>query len=196
MDDPFNLSAMKKSVIVTILLTFMGLYVTTTIFAKGPLDPVKVDTWTLSVGCGPGTHPFGNGIGFGPAEKVVFEAGLWDVGPGVITLGGETAFSFYSHNFNNDWKERWANFFLGARGAYHYGWDIKGLDTYAGLPLGIGFTYYTYDDHPGKHGSTPVYPYLGIFFGGSYYFDKYFGINGEVGFNATYANIGVIFRID
>ena len=84
---------------------------------------------------------------------------------------------------------------FGARGAYHYGWDVKGLDTYAGLPLGIGFSAYSGDDNPGYHGSTPVFPYLGVFFGASYYFNKFIGINGEVGYNSTYANVGVIFRL-
>ena len=41
-----------------------------------------------------GTLFFGNGIGFGPAAKVAFEKGMWQVGPGVITLGAEMTFSY------------------------------------------------------------------------------------------------------
>ncbi|HNY03536.1 MAG TPA: hypothetical protein PKG48_13145, partial [Bacteroidales bacterium] len=81
------------------------------------------------------------------------------------------------------------------RGAYHYGWNVEGLDTYGGLPLGLGFCAHSFDDHPGSAGSTPVYPYAGIFFGASYFFTKNLGVNGEVGFNSTYANIGMVYRI-
>ena len=87
----------------------------------------------MGAGVGPGTHYFGNGIGFGPALKASFEAGMWDLGPGVITLGGEAAFSYFSHHYGNGWNESWANFIFAARGAYHYGWDVEGLDTYGGM---------------------------------------------------------------
>jgi len=164
-------------------------------YPGGPLDPVRLNSWTVSAWIGPGTHYFGNGVGFGPALKGSFEKGMWDMGPGVITLGGEAAFSFFSQRYGNGWNESWFNIFTGARGAFHYGWDVEGLDTYGGIPLGVGFCIHTRDDQPGSHGYTPVYPYVGIFCGGSWFFNKTVGINGEVGFNATYANLGVIIRV-
>ncbi len=163
--------------------------------AKGPLDPVRLGTWIINAGIGPGTHYFGNGAGFGPALKASFETGMWDLGPGIITLGGEATFSFFSHHYGQDWNESWLNFIFGARGAWHYGWDVEGLDTYGGIPLGIGFSAHIWDDHPGNSGYTPVYPYAGIFFGASYFFNNSFGINGEVGYNSTYANIGVVYKL-
>ena len=186
---------MIKGLKIIMLFVVVAIIIPLNVKAAGPLDPIKLGTWSLSFGVGPGTHPFGNGIGFGPAEKVAFETALWDMGPGVITLGGEAAFSFFTNRFGDDWKESWSNFMFGARGAYHYGWDVEGLDTYAGLPLGIGFSVNVYDDRPGNHGYTPVYPYLGVFFGASYFFNKSIGINGEVGYNSTYANIGVIIKL-
>jgi hypothetical protein len=69
------------------------------------------------------------------------------------------------------------------------------LDTYGGIPLGIGFSAHTLDNHPGSNGYIPVFPYGGIFFGASYFFTKSFGINGEVGYNSTYANIGIVYKI-
>jgi hypothetical protein len=164
-------------------------------FSNGPLDPVRLGSWIVNAGVGPGTHYFGNGVGFGPALKGSFETGMWDLGPGVITLGGEATFSFFSHRYGQGWNESWVNFIFGARGAYHYGWDVEGLDTYAGIPLGIGFCAHFLDDHPGNLGYTPVYPYAGIFFGASWFFTKTFGINGEVGFNSTYGNIGMVFKL-
>jgi hypothetical protein len=152
-------------------------------------------TWVINAGVGPGAHYFGNGVGFGPALKASFETGMWDLGPGVITLGGEATFSFFSHHYGQSWNESWINFIFAARGAFHYGWNVEGLDTYGGIPLGIGFCAHGWDDHPGNSGYTPVYPYAGIFLGASYFFTKSFGINGEVGYNSTLANIGVVFKL-
>jgi hypothetical protein len=181
-----------KIILLAIMFSFISLSGS---YAAGPLDPVRLGTWVVNAGIGPGTHNFGNGAGFGPALKASFETGILDLGPGVITLGGEAAFSFFSQHYGQDWNETWVNFMFGARGAYHYGWDVEGLDTYGGIPLGIGFCAHSFDDNPGSKGYNPVYPYLGIFFGASYFFTKSIGINGEVGYNATYANIGVIFKL-
>jgi hypothetical protein len=163
---------------------------------KTPLmDPVSLDDWTVSFGVGPGTHVFGNGAGFGPAAKFAFERGMWEVGPGVFTLGGEAAFSFFSNNYGDGWRETWVNFMFGARGAYHYGWNVRGLDTYGGIPIGIGFTAFSHGDHPYSN-YLPVYPYLGVFLGASWFFTRNIGINGEVGYNSTYANIGMVFKLN
>jgi hypothetical protein len=181
----------KSIFLVSIILLFIHL----SAFSAGPLDPMRVGRWTVNAGVGPAAPYFGNGAGFGPALKGSFEAGMWDVGPGVITLGGEATFSFFSHHYGSDWNETWANFIFGARGAYHYGWNVAGLDTYGGIPLGIGFCAHGNPDHPGYAGYAPVYPYVGIFFGATWYFTKTIGINGEFGYNSTYANIGMVFRV-
>ena len=161
----------------------------------GPMSPMKEDKWLLNFGFGAGTPFFGNGIGFGPAAKVAFEKGMWQVGPGVITLGAEMTFSYFSNKFGEGWHEYWLNCIMGARGSYHYGWQVKGLDTYAGVPLGFGLCMNLHDRQNGYHKFVPVYPYFGIFFGGSYFFTPDFGINGEFGYNSTYCNLGLIFRL-
>jgi hypothetical protein len=186
---------MKKIMKVIFLATAVALATPATISANGPLDPVKLGSWTVNIGVGPGTHYFANGIGFGPALKGSFETGMWDLGPGVITLGGEATFSFFSYHYGNDWNESWVNFIFGARSAYHYGWNVEGLDTYGGIPLGLGFCAHSADYNPMEYGYTPVFFYSGIFFGASYFFTKTFGVNGEVGYNSTYANIGVILKL-
>ncbi|HPT09108.1 MAG TPA: hypothetical protein PL087_01750 [Bacteroidales bacterium] len=160
-----------------------------------PVDPMSQGNWLLNFGPGSGVPVFGNGIGVGPAMKVAFEAGLWELGPGVLTMGGEAGFSFFAHKFGQDWRETWVNVMFGARSAYHYGWQVRGLDTYAGIPLGIGFCANTYDDQPGHDNAFPVYPYFGIFFGTSYFFTPMVGVNAEVGYNSTYANVGLVFRM-
>lgn len=163
---------------------------------KGPMDPMSVDDWVINVNLGAGTHPWGNGTGFGPAIKFSFEKGMWQLGPGVVTLGGEATFSFFAHRYGNNSHEAWLNFIFGARSAYHYGWNVRGLDTYGGIPVGIGFSGYTHSDEPGYSNNLPVFPYAGIFFGASYFFTRNLGVNGEFGYNATYANIGVVYRLN
>ncbi|MCK9203984.1 MAG: hypothetical protein M0P58_06025 [Bacteroidales bacterium] len=161
-----------------------------------PVDPMSKGSWLLNFGFGPGVPVFGNGTGFGPGMKVAFEAGMWELGPGVLTLGGEAGFSFFAHKYGQDWRESWVNMMFGARSAYHYGWQVRGLDTYGGVPLGIGFCGNTYDDQPGHKNAFPVYPYVGFFVGASYFFSPNIGANAEVGYNSTYANIGLVFRLN
>jgi hypothetical protein len=186
---------MSKTLQIALLMFVACLIIQQTAHAGGPLDPVKLGSWTLNIGIGPGTHFMGNGAGFGPAEKASFEMGMWDFGPGVVTLGGEFTCSSFRYHYGTDWKETWTNFFLASRAAYHYGWDVEGLDTYAGVPLGIGFCIHTMDDKPGNLGYTPVFPYFGFFCGASWFFTKTIGVNGELGYNSTSASIGVVVKL-
>jgi len=186
---------MRKLIWITAFILFFGLFFSIQAYSKGPLDPVRLGTWVVNIGVGPGAHYFGNGDGFGPAFKMSFEKGMWDLGPGVITLGGEGTIAFFNNHYGEGWNESWVNFIFGARSAFHYGWDVPGLDTYWGIPLGIGFSIHTWDDYPGYHGYTPVYPYVGLFLGASYFFTPSVGVNGEVGYNSTLANIGFVFKL-
>lgn len=185
---------MKKLIVLfgVFLLSFM---VMSGSYAQKPTNPVEKGNMTLGFGIGPGTHYFGNGWGFGPGFKIFFEAGLWKAGPGTITLGGEYAVSYFVDNPYSGYKWGCTNMFFGARAAYHYGFDVPGLDVYAGIPMGFGFSTFNYDDWEGKANSTEVFPYGGIFFGTTYFFNSVVGINGEFGYNATYANIGMVFRL-
>ncbi|MDD4602252.1 MAG: hypothetical protein PHF97_00395 [Bacteroidales bacterium] len=188
---------MKKAVIFCLVFITIGLYCVPATKAQNniPVDPMSKGDWLLNFGFGPGVPVFGNGTGFGPAAKFVVETGIWELGPGVLTLGGEFGFSFFANKFGQDWRETWVNTMFGARSTYHYGWNVRGLDTYGGIPLGIGFCFNTFDDQPGHHNAFPVYPYLGVVFGASYFFTPTLGINGEVGYNSTYANIGLVFKL-
>jgi hypothetical protein len=186
---------MKKRALILCMMTVLVLP-SMTLLAQKP-DPVMDEgSMTIGVGAGPGTDYWGNGwSGFGPGIKVFFEAGMWKLGPGVLTLGGEYGFSYFTNNAYDGYKWHLTNMMFGARSAYHYGFDVPGLDCYAGMPLGFGFAMYNYDNYLGKANSTSVFPYVGIFFGTSYFFTDVIGINGEVGYNVTYANIGMIFKL-
>lgn len=185
---------MKRLILVTVLC-IAGVVLPFQSNSQGQLDPVRLNSMIISANAGSGAHYFGNGVGVGPAFKGYFEKGMWDLGPGVVTLGGEFTTSFFGHRYGNDWHENWVNLIFGARAAFHYGWDVEGLDTYAGIPAGIGFCFHSEDDFPGSSGFTPVYPYFGFFMGASWFFNKQIGITGEVGYSSTNASIGVIYKI-
>ena len=187
----------KLNLIQRIILLAVLIFSASSLVAQnGPLNPMKEDAILLNAGFGAGTPFFGNGSGIGPAAKFSFEKGMWNVGPGVITLGAEVTFSYFSYKYGDGWHENWFNFIAGARSAYHYGWGVKGLDTYAGLPLGFGLCMNRHDDNNGYRNYTPFYPYFGVFFGTSYFFTPEFGIYGEFGYNSTYGNLGVVFKLD
>lgn len=187
----------KQLILIVILFALVPLFLSA---QKKPVNPMQLDTWLINAGIGPGTQFWGNGAGFGPALKAAAEKGMWEVGPGVFTLGGEFSFSYFGYKWDQGWKESWANLIFAARSSYHYGWDVPGLDTYAGVPLGIGFSIYGQKNAPnnqpvGWHNHTPVFPYFGMYLGGSYFFNPTLGINTEVGYNSTYATVGMVYRI-
>jgi hypothetical protein len=188
---------MRRRMLVKVIGIAMCFFTMTHVYSQksAPVDPMSQGSWILGVGVGPGTHVFGNGYGFGPGFKVFFERGIWQLGPGVLSLGGDIGFSFFSDRFLDEGRENWLNFMFGARGAYHYGWNVAGLDTYGGIPLGIGFSVYSHNKTAGYRGYQGIFPYVGFFLGTSYFFNNQFGINGEVGYNVTYANLGVIFKL-
>jgi len=196
-----NSIIMKKAEILVItLIIYSVLAIKPAQAEKGPIDPMDKGAMTLDIGIGLGTHFFGNGYGFGPAFKMAFEKGMWQVGPGVFTLGGEFSVSYFTFKYYSNYKETWINFMFGARSAYHYGWKVPGLDTYAGIPAGIGFCAFTdhYVDpkfHYGYRGYQAVFPYFGIFIGTSYFFNNVVGIYGELGYNSTYADLGVVLKL-
>jgi hypothetical protein len=191
---------MRRSIIITGSLLVMFFLTLTDVYSQksAPRNPFDQGTWIIGIGVGPATHIAGNGYGFGPGFKIFVENGAWQLGPGILSICGEIGFSFFSYHWDigdNRYTETWVNYMFGARSAYHYGWDVKGLDTYAGIPLGIGFSAHNYDNYAGYKGYQNVYPYLGFFVGTSYFFNDHIGINGEFGYNVTYANLGVVFKI-
>ena len=161
--------------------------------SKGPTNPMQVGSILLNMGIGVGANYKGESYGTPFGFKVAAEFGLWEAGPGVITLGPEIGASFSSGaygNYNNNYSAN--TFVIAGRAAWHYGWDVPGLDTYGGFSAGIGFHHYTYY---GYDGSTQVIPAFGGFVGGSYFISPTFGFNAEAGFDITNFQVGVVFKL-
>jgi hypothetical protein len=161
----------------------------------GEGSPMEVGSVFVNAGFGVGAdykYSYGTGFGF----KFSAEFGLWQAGPGVITLGPEIGGSF-STGYNgfytyDNYKSN--TFIVAARSAWHYGWGVPKLDTYGGVSAGIGFNHYSYY-YNNDYTSNQVIPAFGVFIGGSYFINPNFGFTAETGYDITYFQVGVVFKI-
>lgn len=185
--------------IIHLVFLVSGLGVTTLSSAQhehprgnGPTTPVGLGTVVFNAGIGPGSGYEGDYYNSAFGIKAAVEVGLWQAGPGVVTLGGEAGGSFSNGGHYDNYKSN--TVIIAARAAWHYGWLVPGLDTYGGVSAGLGFHHYEYD-HPDAYSHNKVIPVPGIFVGASYFVTPTFGFNAEAGHDITDIQIGVIFKI-
>jgi len=158
----------------------------------GPVTPVRVGSAILNLGLGVGAEYKGDYYRSAFGTKIAAEWGLWQAGPGVITLGPELGASFSSRGYRDSYRTR--TVIAAIRSAWHYGWKVRGLDTYGGVSAGIGFHHYEYKDN-GDYDSNEVIPVPGIFIGASYFVTPAFGFNMEAGYDITNLQIGIVFKL-
>jgi hypothetical protein len=168
-------------VIITLLSTSISAQ---SVFEKG--------TVTFSAGVGVGAEYNGNYYNSGIGTKAVVEAGMWPAGPGTVSIGGQVGASFSNGGYYEDYRT--STFVVAARAAWHHGWNINGLDTYAGLSAGAGFNNYRYYRNETVRASE-VIPAFGGFIGASYFVTPQFGFNVEAGRDITSIQAGIIFKI-
>lgn len=183
---------MKKQKLFSAILMGSALCLTFVSNAQGPVEPVKKGSVTFSAGVGVGNEYNSNYYNSAIGTKAVIEAGLWKAGPGTITLGGEVGGTFSNGGRFDNYKAH--TIVVAGRSAWHHGWNVKGLDTYAGLSAGAGFNQYSYND-----GRTikqnEVVPVFGGFVGASYFVTPVFGFNLEAGYDITQIQGGIILKI-
>lgn len=158
----------------------------------GNFDPVKIGTVTANAGFGIGNDYKGDYYNSGFGIKIAAEWGLWQAGPGVVTLGGEIGGSFSSGGHYYNYTSR--TVVVAARSAWHNGWKVQGLDTYGGFSAGFGIHHFEYDNTIGQDG-TQVVPVFGGFVGASYFITPKFGFNAEAGYDITEFQAGIIFKL-
>jgi hypothetical protein len=187
-----------KKLIAAVLITICITGFSVPAFSEnGPVDPAGKGSGILGFGFGPGI-PFYGGSGFGPAMIVHYDHSIWQAGPGTISLGGQIGTSFFWHDYthhDNHYKYSWTNLGFVFRGAYHYGWKVPGLDTYAGFGAGTLFSMYNDDGYDSGRKSSNVSYLPTAFLGVSYFFNDRVGLNSEFGYNFAYITIGLNFKI-
>jgi len=183
---------MKTQNIIAAILLGSAVSFTTVTNAQAPMEPVEKGSITFSAGVGVGNEYNSNYYNSAIGTKAVIEAGLWKAGPGTITLGGEFGGSFSKGGRLNNYKAH--TLVVAGRSAWHHGWNVKGLDTYAGLSAGAGFNQFSYNDG-GTIKQNEVVPVFGGFVGASYFITPSFGFNLEAGYDITQVQAGIILKI-
>jgi len=183
----------------TVLTSTLLLVASTATFAQserslGLKNEVRVGTTVVNTGVGMGAK-YGNVYhNFGYGTKSAIEFGLWQAGPGVFTLGGALGGSFSLGGYEDDYKARM--FLATTRGAWHCGWNVPGLDTYAGWSAGVGFRgkEYSISNSHTHYSHNDIVPAIGSFLGASYFVSRNFGFNVEMGYDITNIQVGIICR--
>ena len=190
-------SNMKKKPTIQLTLVLLAMTVANLSMAQmrgghGPLSPVKVGSVVVNFGIGIGGNYRGDSYGTAFGAKVAAEWGLWQAGPGVITLGPEVGGSFSNGGYHYDgYKAR--TIVVAGRAAWHFGWDIPGLDTYGGVAAGVGFHHYHYDNP--SYDFNETIPVFGGFVGASYFITPTFGFNAEAGYDITNFQVGIVLKV-
>jgi hypothetical protein len=188
---------MKNQLTILLFLVLMTGSSIQTFSGNGPVDPAGPGSGILGFSFGPGI-PYYGGNGFGPAFLVHYDHSIWQAGPGTISLGGQIGSSFFWHNYTHkevNYKYTWTNLGFVFRGAYHYGWKVPGLDTYAGFGAGTLFSMYNDDGYDSGKNHSHVEFLPTAFFGGTFFFNPAVGVNTEFGYNFAYISIGLNFRL-
>jgi hypothetical protein len=174
---------------ISFIAVVFSLLASSSVLADGP---VVKGTSVLGFGFGPAGTYYGYG-GFSPGVKVNFEKGLWEAGPGVITLGGTFGFAYQRYSWPGGYHWTYANYILAARSAWHHGWGVDNLDTYAGLSLGVRLLSYNDGGYNNNANYNPLYLHFGGFIGAAYYFSPKVGAFAEFGYDINFATIGLNF---
>lgn len=191
-----NITNMKTTFFkINFIAIVLSLFMSSFANADGP---VVKGTSVLGFGFGMANRYYGFS-GFSPGVKVNYEAGLWQAGPGVVTLGGTFGYTFQSYRYGYIWgsnyRYSWHNFILAARSAWHHNWGVDKLDTYAGASAGVRFNVYNDGDDPNNNPDyASVYPHFGGFVGAAYYFKPTVGVFAEVGYDINFITIGLNFN--
>lgn len=153
---------------------------------------------TVNAGVGISAYYLDKPVNDDIATKIALEVGAFNAGPGVISLGFEVGGAFTPEGDYYGYRDYRARMFVaGFRTAWHYAnWKVDRLDTYAGINLGVGFKHIDYNYQSDHHNKNKTVFYPRGFVGASYYVTPKFGLNVEAGYDITYIQGGVVFKLN
>lgn len=193
---------MKKSALFSIALVVISFFSAAGVHAQA----FEAGTNVVSAGIGLGSS-LASGFTYGsqsPGFSASYERGIWEAGPGVISLGGYVGFKTFKYGFidNGGTVEsyKWNYTIIGARGAYHFtGIDVENLDLYAGVMIAYDNLNFSYTNSAGVTTGYNVGSYnsglgVSVFAGARYYFAGNLGVFGELGYGVSILNIGLSYK--
>ncbi len=148
----------------------------------------------VNVGIGFGTALSGLGTGR-PAISASFERGMWEAGPGIISLGAYAGITGYTYKAAG-YTQKWNYTVVGARGAYHYNGfiSVPQLDPYGGAMLGYNIVSYSATgDYTGSNAYGSGLGFS-LFVGGRWFFSDNLAAFAELGYGVSILNAGISFK--
>ena len=192
---------MKKSAFFGVALMVISLFSAVRVHAQA----FEAGTNVVSAGIGLGSA-LANGYTYGtqsPGFSVAYDRGIWEAGPGVISLGGYVGFKTFKDDYANAGivvNEKWTYSIFGVRGAYHFtGLNVENLDLYAGIMIAYDNLNYSYSDNQGNAYNSNVGSYnsglgVSVFAGARYYFAGNLAVFGELGYGVDILGIGLSYK--
>jgi hypothetical protein len=192
---------MKKSAFFSVVLMVISFFSAARVHAQA----FEAGTNVVSAGIGLGSA-LANGYTYGtqsPGFSVSYDRGIWEAGPGVISLGGYIGFKTFKDDYADAGyvvSEKWTYSIFGVRGAYHFtGLNIQNLDLYAGVMIAYDNLNYSYSNNQGTSYNTNVGSYnsglgISVFAGARYYFAGNLGAFGELGYGVDILGIGLSYK--
>ncbi len=185
---------MKKLILVTVAIFAVAVVYAQTPFKKG--DKV------INAGLGFGTYGAGSALPLSVSFEYGFKDNLFDE-KSSLSFGGYAGYYSYQSSFGSfsgkDWGWKYTNILIGGRAAVHYDlFEVKKLDTYAGLMLGYNIASSSYYGESGNNlavsSSVGGFVYSS-FIGARYYFTEKIAAFAEIGYGVSAIELGVSFKL-
>lgn len=178
-----------------LLFTVVALFAVVSLSAQ---DVFKKGDLVGNLGIGIGNTLHGSGYsGDFPPISLSGEYGVIDgllEGKASIGVGGYLAYSSSSYKYGilgDNFKVKFSDFVIGARGAFHYQF-LEKLDTYAGLMLAYDIVSVSGNKGVGSYDSSTFF--VPVFVGARYYLTENLGVMAELGYGVSVLNIGVSYK--
>lgn len=193
---------MKKSAVFSIAFVILSFFSAASVHAQA----FEAGTNVISAGIGLGSS-LASGFTYGsqsPGFSVAYDRGIWEAGPGVISLGGYLGFKSFKYGYVDNsgfaFSDKWSYTIFGVRGAYHFtGINVDNLDLYAGVMIAYDNLNFTYSDNAGTSYSANAGSYnsglgVSIFGGARYYFAGNLAVFGELGYGVSILGLGLSYK--